>query len=56
MEFGICRFTWQFVLVVRNLSYLAPSRRDVCDTAVVDTGLRRLGVYTVRGGIIDKLG
>ena len=49
MEFGMCHFTWQFVTVVRYLSYLAPSRGAVCDTAVIDddTGLRRIGVYIV---------
>ena len=49
LEFGMCHFTWQFVTVVRYLSYLAPSRGAVCDTAVIDndTGLRRIGVYIV---------
>lgn len=49
-----------FYLVIcdscRGLSYLAPSRGVVYCTAVVDTGLRRIGVYVVGGGVIDMLG
>ena len=44
---GIFRWNWDlpfylaFVIVVRDLSYLEPSRWALCVTAVVDTGLRR---------------
>ena len=56
MEFGIAVLPWQlprifdgiwdvpfylaFVIFGRDLSYLQPSRGAVCDTAVIDTGLR----------------
>ena len=33
-----------FVIFVRDLTYLEPRRGAVCDTAVIDTGLRRSGV------------
>ena len=36
------------MIVVRDLSYLAPSRGAVYDTAVVDTGLWRSGVSYLR--------
>lgn len=57
MAFGIDVLTWQVLTmrsgmrrlkngnlwkVVRDLSYVAPSREAVCDTAVVDTGRRRV--------------
>ena len=52
-------FSLAFVIFVRDLSYLAPSRGAVCDTAVIDTGLRRsgvsyLGFAIVWRGIIDR--
>ena len=52
MKFGMCRFTWQFAIVVRDMIYLARSRGAVCDTAVIDNGLRILGAYIVWGGIV----
>ena len=46
---GIFRRNWDlpfylaFVIVVRDLSYLEPSRGALCVTAVIDTG-RRISV------------
>ena len=45
-----CRWNWDlpfylaFVIFVRDLSYLEPSRGAVCDTVFIDNDLRRSGV------------
>ena len=56
---GFCDvpFYLAFVIFVRDLSYLQPSRGAVCDTTVIDTGLRisavsYLGFPIVWRGII----
>ena len=41
-------FYLAFVIFFRDLPYLEPRRGAVCDTAVIDTGLRRSGVPCLR--------
>ena len=54
MEFGIAVLSGHLCWVVRDLSYLAPSRGAVLGTMGSDTGLRILGFPIVRGSVLEE--
>ena len=53
IEFGVCRFSWQLAIVVRDLSYLSLERGALClDTSVWMPTVSHLGFPIVWCGIV----